>query len=209
MIVQLQAVQTLPIGRGDQHKMEKSARSSIFVAPLHIIKEKYETPDQTSFLFPATPVGRPTLVAADFWGGEMTPPLTPNDSQEGLNFGDRVWGSEFHNYVRASHHFHPACDENSLTVTLPLDSGDIILVHSIHINGWADGTLLNSGARGWLPTNYCEPYGGEHIHALLKSLTNFYDMVRGRTNEGSKIFNSQDYVQGLVAGVRNLLVMTA
>ena len=188
--------------------MEEPARSSVFVAPLHITKEKARVHGQTSFIFPATPVGRPRLVATNLKGGEMTPPLTPIGFQEDLNFGDRVWGSEFHNYVRASHPFHPACDENSLTVTLPLNSGDIILVHSIHVNGWADGTLLNSGARGWFPTNYCEPYDGEHVHALLKSLTHFYDMVRGRTTERSKVFNSQDYVKGLIAGVRNLLVMT-
>ena len=177
----------------------------MFVAPLEVIKDKSSALGLYSFSFPATPVGHPRLVAANL-RGEMTPPLTPHD-QDNSNFKGWDCGSEFHNYLRAIYPFHSTCDEDSLTVTLSLSTDDIILVHSIHTNGWADGTLLSSGARGWLPTNYCEPYHGEHIRALMRSLTNFWDMVRGRTREESKVFNSQDYVQGLVSGVRHLLVI--
>lgn len=186
--------------------MEKSARSSIFVAPLHISKEKYHhNSNQNSHLSSATPIGRPGLITAKNQG-EMTPPLTPRDPRESMKCEARIWGPEFHNYLRAIYPFHSTCDDSSLTVTLPLDHGDMILVHSVHVNGWADGTLLRSGDRGWLPTNYCEPYEKEQNCFLLRSLTNFYDMVRGRTDGQPKAFNSQDYVQGLVAGVRNLLV---
>lgn len=48
--------------------------------------------------------------------------------------------------------------------------GDVILVHYIHSNGWADGTLLASGARGWLPTNYCDAYDPEDWRNLLTAL---------------------------------------
>ena len=113
--------------------------------------------------------------------------------------------SDFQTYLRAFYPFHPSCDDTS-TVTLPLNVGDIILVHSVHTNGWADGTLLTSGARGWLPTNYCEGYESERIYSLMKALTTFWDLVKGTSVGGLRVFRHADYVRGLIAGVRCLLV---
>lgn len=112
----------------------------------------------------------------------------------------------FPSYLRAFYPFHPTCDETSSTVTLPLEQGDIVLVHSVHTNGWADGTLLSSGARGWLPTNYCEVYDEEAIHVLMKALTKFWDMVKGASKGNMAVFGNQDFLRGLIAGVRCLLV---
>ena len=140
--------------------------------------------------------------------GQITPPLTPCDTKQNTSMSKDDFGrSDFHTYLRAFYPYHPSGDDNSSTVTLPLNSGDIILVHSVHTNGWADGTLLVSGARGWLPTNYCEPYDGEPIRILLKALTSFWDLVRGSANGCLEVFGRQDYVRGLVAGVRFLLVI--
>ena len=113
---------------------------------------------------------------------------------------------DFQSYLRAFYPFHPKCDTDSSTVTLPLNRGDVILIHSVHTNGWADGTLLSSGARGWLPTNYCEAYDNHPVRNLLKALTTFWDIVRSANSGALEIFGSQDYVRGLVAGVRCLLV---
>lgn len=112
----------------------------------------------------------------------------------------------FHNYLRAFYPFHPSGDVSPSTVTLPLDQGDIILVHSVHINGWADGTLLDTGARGWLPTNYCEAYDQLPMRPLLKALTDFWDIIRGGCGSSLKDFGNQDLMRGLIAGVRFLLV---
>lgn len=140
--------------------------------------------------------------------GQITPPLTPCDTEQNTFMSRDDFGrSDFHTYLRAFYPYHPSGDDNSSTVTLPLNSGDIILVHSVHTNGWADGTLLVSGARGWLPTNYCEPYDGESIRILLKALTSFWDLVRGSANGRLEVFGRQDYVRGLIAGVRYLLVI--
>ncbi|MCJ1258890.1 hypothetical protein MMC24_006724 [Lignoscripta atroalba] len=136
----------------------------------------------------------------------MTPPLTPDGTQETFKSQIDYPRAIFQTYLRAFYPFHPTCDETSSTVTLPLNQGDIVLVHSVHTNGWADGTLLISGARGWLPTNYCEAYDHGPIRNLMRALTNFWDLIRGRSNEHLAAFNSQDYVRGLVAGVRFLLV---
>lgn len=112
----------------------------------------------------------------------------------------------FHNYLRAFYPFHPSGDVSPSTVTLPLDQGDIILVHSVHINGWADGTLLDTGARGWLPTNYCEAYDQVPMRPLLKALTDFWDIIRGGCGSSLRDFGNQDLMRGLIAGVRFLLV---
>lgn len=112
----------------------------------------------------------------------------------------------FHNFLRAFYPFHPAYAASDSSVTLPLEEGDIILVHSIHTNGWADGTVLASGARGWLPTNYCKPYDPEPMHNLLKALLNFWDLLRSGLTAESEVFGNQEFMRGVIAGVRYLLV---
>lgn len=92
------------------------------------------------------------------------------------------------------------------TVTLPLNEGDVVLVHSIHTNGWADGTLLLSGARGWLPTNYCDAYDPDEMRNLLKALLNFWDLLRSTATNDQDIFGNQEFMKGIIAGVRYLLV---
>ncbi|KAK4941323.1 Ras guanine nucleotide exchange factor bud5 [Elasticomyces elasticus] len=113
--------------------------------------------------------------------------------------------ARFHNYLRALYPFQPSSPHSSTTVTLPLNAGDIILVHSVHVNGWADGTVLETGARGWLPTNYCEAYDYAAMRPLLKALTEFWDIVKAGSDSSASLFRSQDYMRGLVAGVRALL----
>ncbi len=139
-------------------------------------------------------------------GGQFTPPLTPQGSEEDLPGRKDSSQATFHTYLRAFYSFYPTCDGTSTTVTLPLNYGDIILVHSVHTSGWADGTLLSSGARGWLPTNYCEAYNNEPARVLLKALTKFWDLAKGSSVHGLEALANQDYVRGLVAGVRCLLV---
>ncbi|GKT94394.1 ras guanine-nucleotide exchange factor [Colletotrichum tofieldiae] len=137
----------------------------------------------------------------------MTPPATPNGSQEDLA-ADQMPPPVFHNFLRAFYPFHPSYAMTDSSVTLPLNEGDVILVHSIHTNGWADGTLLVSGARGWLPTNYCEAYDPEEMRNLLKALLNFWDLLRSTSVNDSEIFGNQEFMKGIIAGVRYLLERT-
>lgn len=180
--------------------MDLSTHSSMYVAPLQISKDMSRT---TSSMSDRPQTASSTANSA--WGiqqpGQMTPPLTPHDSEASFEKHP-----DFQTYLRAFYPYHPTCDDNTSTVTLPLNSGDIILVHSVHTNGWADGTLLTSGDRGWLPTNYCEGYDNDPIRPLMKALTVFWDLVRGSNIEGLAVFRNSDYVRGLVAGVRCLLV---
>ncbi|KAI9042584.1 guanine nucleotide exchange factor [Aspergillus affinis] len=139
----------------------------------------------------------------------MTPPLTPYTaaaaSQDDTMDRTETPRAVFHNYLRAFYPFHPTGDVSPSTVTLPLDQGDIILVHSVHTNGWADGTLLDTGARGWLPTNYCEAYDQLPMRPLLKALTDLWDIIQGGCDFPLRDFCNQDNVKGLIAGVRFLL----
>ena len=179
--------------------MERSTHSSIYIAPLQITKDMSQNTSRRS----DRPQTSSSVSAGGYMPqqtGQMTPPLTPHDSEASFERH-----ADFQTYLRAFYPYHPNCDDDSTTVTLPLNSGDIILVHSVHTNGWADGTLLISGARGWLPTNYCEPYGSDHIRTLMRALTVFWDLVKGSSN-GSRGFRHSEYVQGLVAGARCLLV---
>lgn len=173
-----------------------SDRASLQVAPLALGKSDsagmyYQEGYQQEAAFPHQ--------------SEMTPPATPDDSQEDL-IDEPESPPVFHNFLRAFYPFHPTYAMSDSSITLPLDEGDVILVHSIHTNGWADGTLLASGARGWLPTNYCEGYEPDDMRNLLKALLNFWDLLRSSSVNDQEIFGNQEFMKGIIAGVRFLLV---
>lgn len=159
--------------------------SSMYIAPLQIKKESLQ----------------PSLSVT-----QASDETSRRVEEADMESEDAYFNPGFTNYMRAFYPFHPNFDETSSTVTLPLNCGDIILIHSIHTNGWADGTLLASGARGWLPTNYCESYDSQPIRTLLNGLISFWDLVRSASGCVSDVLGSQDYVSGLIAGVRCLLV---
>lgn len=136
---------------------------------------------------------------------QTTPPVTPHDADRTSIEAGEPSRSNFPHYLRAFYPFHPTASVSPSTITLPLNAGNIILVHSIHTNGWADGTLLDTGSRGWLPTNYCEGYEHIPMRPLLKALTDFWDVIRSGNGATLDIFRNQDYMRGLIAGVRFLL----
>ena len=153
----------------------------------------------------------PRLVSSFQNQFHMTPPLTPASSRERMVDRNNTSNNSparpiFHNFLRAFYPFQPDAPVSSSTVTLPLEQGDLVLVHSVHTNGWADGTLLETGARGWLPTNYCEAYDQAPMQPMLKALSDFWDVIRNGSGDTIHQFGNQDYMKGLIAGVRFLLV---
>lgn len=200
---------------------QKSNRSSVHIAPLQIVKsqESLATEKTMSADVVDSEVLQSTQIAIARTINEMTPPPTPHrpidfsmthtppeQSQRRLR-SDPVQ-PYFHNFLRAFYPFRPTKTASTTTVTLPLNEGDVILVHSIHTNGWADGTLLTTGARGWLPTNYCEAYDHAEMRNLLKALLHFWDLLRGDLSPTMECFTNQEYMRGIIAGVRCLLVCT-
>lgn len=190
-------------------EIENSARSSVYVAPLTFgssgsrSRGNSEVSKHTRNISSRTSHRTTTSTSSH---SQMTPPATPNGSQEDLNQPMEPPQPVFHNFLRAFYPFHPTYSISDSTVTLPLTEGDVILVHSIHTNGWADGTLLVSGARGWLPTNYCEAYEPDSIRNLLKALLNFWDLLRSGITSDNEIFGNQEFMRGIIASVRFLLV---
>lgn len=178
---------------------EQPFRSSLQVAPLTILKKKSGSVNNalTSQHASTNPYSH----------SEMTPPTSPEGSQEDLNSRSHP-PPVFHSFLRAFYPFHPSYAMTGSAVTLPLNEGDVVLVHSIHTNGWADGTLLVSGARGWLPTNYCYAYDPDEARNLLKALLNFWDLCRSTAVNDNEIFGNQEFMKGIIAGVRYLLERT-
>ncbi|PWW78916.1 ras GEF [Tuber magnatum] len=188
--------------------------SSIYIAPLRI--EKTSKPKRSSSNASrksrprSQPHSRSQSVSTHSHTSshqQITPPPTPNTSQDSLaQSPEKEPTSSFQPFLRAFYEFHPNFSADSSTVTLPLNLGDVILVHSVHTNGWADGTMLSSGARGWLPTNYCDEFDPEQIRSLLKACTMLFDQFRGGSAGGLRA--SQVAVTSVVAGVRHLLETT-
>lgn len=115
-----------------------------------------------------------------------------------------------HKYLRASHDYQPqqttiSGSAGGISITAPLREGDIVLIHLTHPNGWADGTILSTGTRGWIPTNYCQIYNPRPMRLLLHALIRMWDYLSLGANDDALCEDRQDYVQGLVAGVRRLL----
>ncbi|KAI1198573.1 ras guanine nucleotide exchange factor domain-containing protein [Nemania serpens] len=183
---------------------KEPVRSSLRVAPLALTNtgsgsSSASSQDDTTLSGSASIYSR----------SQITPPLTPDESQEDLVLRPPPPPRPvFYNFLRAFYPFQPACTVSESTVTLPLDEGDVVLVHSIHTNGWADGTLLATGARGWLPTNYCEAYDPEEMASLLQALLNFWDLLRSTVTDEQDIFGNQEFMKGIIAGVRYLLEST-
>ncbi|CZT20289.1 related to Ras1 guanine nucleotide exchange factor [Ramularia collo-cygni] len=150
-----------------------------------------------------------TAVTAGFVAN-ITPPGTPlsQSTDADLPFTNQ---SLFHNYLRALHTFDPTSealtghDDEEVLSTVAIKPGNLILVHCIHANGWADGTVLNTGVRGWLPTNYCEAYDHAYLRNLLNAMTQFWDLIGAGEDANLSTFVRQDYIRGLIAGVRYLL----
>ncbi|KAI9734993.1 MAG: hypothetical protein M1834_002075 [Cirrosporium novae-zelandiae] len=189
-------------------EMEGAERSSIYVAPLNI--KKYKAQGSQSLSRTSSVVSRrrnKTSVASQT---QMTPPLSPRSSQETIASEEEEDQIQpvFHTYLRAFYPFHPPISVSSTTITVPLCQGDIVLVHSIHTNGWADGTILSTGGRGWLPTNYCEPFDPGAMTTLFHALTTFWDQVRDWTENNLDRIGNQDYMRGIIAGIRVLLERT-
>ncbi|KAI1210778.1 ras GEF [Annulohypoxylon truncatum] len=182
---------------------DQPMRASLQVAPLTINKSRSENAAKDS------DDGSESAASTNPYSqSQITPPSTPNDSQEELIPQPTPSNPIFHNFLRAFYPFHPTYAMTDSTVTLPLNEGDVVLVHSIHTNGWADGTLLVSGARGWLPTNYCEAYDPDEMRNLLKALLNFWDLLRSTATNDRDIFGNQEFMKGIIAGVRYLLERT-
>ena len=193
----------------EQEEMDK--HSSALVAPLNIQKSPKRSRVNVSG-HSRQSSSRGTRSIRSQSQSQISPPLTPKTSSE-------VMAQQpppqpiFHNYLRAFYHYSPSSTVSSSTdessITVAIKQGDVILVHSVHPNGWADGTLLASGARGWLPTNYCEPYDHPTIRSLLNALTHLWDLVRNGENGDLFAFTKQDYVRGMIAGIRFFLVSEA
>jgi hypothetical protein len=179
-------------------------RSSLQVAPLALARSRsgsLSTSSQDDVSVNAS--------ASIYSQSQVTPPSSPNGSREELiSQPAQPARPVFYNFLRAFYPFQPACTVSDSTITLPLHEGDVVLVHSIHTNGWADGTLLATGARGWLPTNYCEAYDPEEMQDLLKALLNFWDLLRSTVMDDRDIFENQEFMKGIIAGVRYLLDRT-
>ncbi|ORY08939.1 ras guanine-nucleotide exchange protein-like protein [Clohesyomyces aquaticus] len=187
-------------------------RQSALVAPLNIQKSPKRSRSRgPTHSRQSSSRGAPSVSSQSQSQSQISPPLTPRTSRD--TFTAQIPAQPvFHNYLRAFYHFHPSSTVSSSTdqssITVPINQGDVILVHSVHPNGWADGTLLASGARGWLPTNYCEAYDHPTIRSLLNALTHLWDLVRDGENGDLVTFTKQDYVRGMIAGVRFFLERT-
>ena len=136
----------------------------------------------------------------DHWIGGASNGVHGNGASHASSLSDDNQGAI---YLRALHSFKPSAHETTGSVCLELEPSQIIQVHTLHSSGWADGTLLANGNRGWFPSNYCEPYTLSAMRPLLSAAALLHATVRsGRLN------HYQAAVACIVSGVRGLLVGT-
>ena len=190
--------------------MENLQSSVDFVAPLHIVKGQQKISKVAPFSSTMHAWNHQPLLSNNNQA-PPSPPQTPQEQEQEYARTGLAEEGVFPNYLRATHHFHPALPDaaaaaGGTSITVPINAREIILVHSIHPNGWADGTLLLSGARGWLPTNYCETFTSASMESILSSLTYLWDLVQRLGHGDFTAFSQEDYVRRMIAGVRYFLV---
>ncbi|KAF4551825.1 RasGEF domain-containing protein 4 [Elsinoe fawcettii] len=115
-------------------------------------------------------------------------------------------------YIRALHDHEPSQPSSECrrpaSKTVTLRQGDVVLVHLTNSNGWADGTVLNSGDRGWIPANYCEPYDHEFVRIFFHGLTELWTAGARDNQTAAWRSTRREEVQVLVTGVRHVLDKT-
>ncbi|CAN9408108.1 unnamed protein product [Alternaria alternata] len=179
----------------EQEEMDK--RSSALVAPLNIQKSPRRSRSRVGrgvFGHSRQSSSRGTLSSRS--QSQISPPLTPKTSSEAMAQQQQEQQHPqpvFHNYLRAFYHYSPKLYG--------------ILVDRRALHHRRHQPRRPSGARGWLPTNYCEPYDNPIIRNLLTALTYLWDLVRDGEN-GDRAFSRQDYVKGMIVGVRLFLERT-
>lgn len=125
-------------------------------------------------------------------------------------------------FLRALHGFDASSlsadisdpDENPASICLSFQESEIVLLHTIHPSGWGDATILSTGVRGWIPTNYFTPYTDSKVTPLLSAVLNFVLSPKSHplqkaedappSAEVEHTF-SQSSITSIVAGVRSLL----
>ncbi|OBT61423.1 hypothetical protein VE03_09492 [Pseudogymnoascus sp. 23342-1-I1] len=188
--------------------MREHSERNAHVAPLHIHRGHYSESSSDMTSNSGSGTVRQSDNASEFSGyssQQITPPATPNRDDDVTMTEMDYPQPVFHHYLRAVHPFNRAVSSLEPAVTMHLSIGDVVLVHSIHTNGWADGTLLLNGDRGWIPTNFCQSYEPEEMRSLLRALVSFWDLLRSGITADDEIFSNQEFIKGIIAGVRLLL----
>lgn len=137
---------------------------------------------------------------------EITLPLMPRTIEEPTTDQTEPLRAEFSRYLRAFSSFQSTGYFYPLTIAVSFDPGDIVVVDSMHASGWANGSVLNSGYRGWFPMNYCQTYNEIPMRPLLKALDDLWATLRSVSGSSFRGFGNQDLMRGPNAGVRFLLV---
>lgn len=140
---------------------------------------------------------------------------TPSNFLESLNDSQPATGYPF---LRALHSFDSTSlsaevadpEEDPASICLSFQESEIVLLHSIHPSGWGDATILSTGVRGWIPTNYFTPYTEPKVTHLLTAVLGFVLNPKSqpltRTGDSEVQFSfSQSSITSIVAGVRSLL----
>jgi hypothetical protein len=118
-----------------------------------------------------------------------------------------------HKYLRALYPFQPVStvhehSNGERTFTPPFEKGDVIMVHYSHPSGWVDGHLLASGIRGWLPSNYCEPYNDPRMDCILDALAHIYGAIVIDKESGTLLSFKRSSLWDLWVGIHSFLVST-
>lgn len=185
--------------------MENGDCATIYVAPLELGQVKMEKVGFNGSRAPVKPLLRRTKTAPSLRQMQRSTTAWPVDWLDNPILRPMPRQPLHSGFLRAFCSFQPE-EISSSTITLPLHEGDVILLHSVNPNGWADGTLLTSGSRGWLPTNYCDTYQPESIQVLLNALLDLWALLRGERKRKAHLNQNNDCVRGMIGGVRHLLV---
>lgn len=121
-------------------------------------------------------------------------------------------------FLRALHSFDASSlssenneiEESASAICLSFQESEIVLLHTIHASGWGDATILSTGVRGWIPTNYFATYTDSKMASLLSAVLSFSLNPKSEQLPDSEEHTfAQSSISNIVAGVRSLLEASA
>ncbi|ODQ66944.1 ras GEF [Nadsonia fulvescens var. elongata DSM 6958] len=117
--------------------------------------------------------------------------------------------------------------DDPTSTCLSFQKNDTVILHSLDPSGWGDATILLTGQRGWIPTNYFEIINHDSLNHLMSSILRFVivpksqpinyrgedpdDKEKTKVNittnghDGIEYTFSQRAISSIISGVRSFL----
>lgn len=107
--------------------------------------------------------------------------------------------------VRTRYSFRPEQVHQTSNI-ISFKQGQLGLIHAVDASGWGYCSLLESGACGWIPTNFCAEYQSRAMKTLLKATMTFENALRPKASIKSQKTLRNVSTASIIRSIKQILV---